>query len=172
MHIRMFRATGQIHSATLVPKAAIGMQYGMYVERFSVTAGSSWGYKSAHLLWPTGTTASTPLRYEVDFPEGAWKSNFVCVFVHSALDYQQARFCPSFTWTGWHTSITEWTPSSLTFFLDGKKIGSVTGSYVPHEPMSWILQNESAIRGPMAPQNSWGQLNIDYVAVYSYRGKA
>ena len=31
MHIRMFRANGPIHSAAVVPKAAIGLMYGKYV---------------------------------------------------------------------------------------------------------------------------------------------
>jgi hypothetical protein len=35
--------------------------------------------------------------------------------------------------------------------------------------MTWILQNESALRGQLAPVNSWAQLNIASVAVYSYR---
>ena len=79
MHIRLFRDTGPIHSAAAVPKAAIGMMYGKYVERFRVSnPRSSTGYKSSHLLWP----ASAPLKYEVDYPEGEWDSNF-CVHVHS-----------------------------------------------------------------------------------------
>src|SRR3984957_16859997 len=46
MHIRMFRDAGPIHSATVVPKAAIGLTYGKYVERFRVSdPGSSTGYK-------------------------------------------------------------------------------------------------------------------------------
>jgi|HubBroStandDraft_4_1064222.scaffolds.fasta_scaffold69204_2 hypothetical protein len=166
MHIRMFRTTQWIHSAALVPKAAIGMLYGKYVERFSVSADPSAGYKSAHLLWPSGNAL---VDSEVDFPEGNWNST-ICAFVHSPAESNVDQFCPATTWTTWHTSEIDWTPSSLTFYLDGKKLGSVTGQWVPDEPMSWILQNESALLGPEAPENSSAQLNISSVAVYSYQG--
>ncbi len=45
------------------------------------------------------------------------------------------------------------------------------GLTVPDEPMSWIMQNETALNGEIAPENSSAQLNISYVAVYTYAGK-
>ena len=42
---------------------------------------------------------------------------------------------------------------------------------MPDQPMSWIIQNESALNGELAPENSSGQLNISNVAVYTYAGK-
>ena len=166
MHIRMFRVTSWIHAAAVLPKAAIGMVYGKYMERFRVTPGSSPGYKSAHLLWPT----TAPLGDEVDFPEGPWNSSF-CVFVHSVHETTQRNFCPGLRWTSWHTSEIEWTPHNLTFYLDGREIGAVTGIWVPHQPMAWIIQNESALGGEQAPDHSSAQINISSVAVYSYQGK-
>ena len=166
MHIRMFRVTSWIHVAAVLPKAAIGMVYGKYVERFRVTPGSSPGYKSAHLLWPT----TAPLGDEVDFPEGPWSSSF-CVFVHSVHEATQRNFCPGLRWTSWHTSEIEWTPDSLKFYLDGREIGAVTGMWVPHQPMAWIIQNESALGGGQALDHSSAQINISRVAVYSYQGK-
>jgi hypothetical protein len=165
LHIRMFRTDGWIHSAAVLPKAAIGMKYGKYVERFSVSADSPPGYKSAHLLWPTGNVQN----HEVDFPEGNWDSTF-CAYVHSAYEPDQDNICPNQSWAGWHTSEIDWTPDSLTFYLDGKKIGSVAGQWVPGEPMEWVIQNESALYGPEAPENSSAQMNIASVAVYSYHG--
>jgi len=167
MHIRMFRTTQWIHSAAVVPKAAIGMLYGKYVEWFSVSADPSPGYKSAHLLWPTDNALPGS---EVDFPEGNWNSN-ICAYVHSPSESSVPSFCPAATtWTTWHTSVIDWTPDSLTFYMDGKETGSVTGKWVPDEPMSWILQNESALLGAEAPENSSAQINISSVAVYSYQG--
>jgi Glycosyl hydrolases family 16 len=166
MHIRMFRTTQWIHSAAVVPKAAMGMLYGKYVERFSVSADPSPGYKSAHLLWPSGNAL---VDSEVDFPEGNWNST-ICAYVHSPSESSVFYFCPGASWTTWHTSEILWAPNSLTFYLDGKKIGSVTGKWVPDEPMSWILQNESALYGAEAPENSSAQMNISSVAVYSYQG--
>jgi hypothetical protein len=166
MHIRLFRTTGPIHSAAVLPKAAIGMLYGKFVERFMVSPGSQPGYRGSHLLWPT---INPPVNYEVDYPEGEWDSDF-CVHVHSVHQKNTLDFCPYVTWTVWHTAEIDWTPGSLVFYLDGQEIFSASGSWVPDEPMLWVIQNESALYGPEAPPNSWAQLNLSSVAVYSYLG--
>lgn len=168
MHIRMFRQTSSVHSAAVVPKASIGMLYGKFVETFKVDPDGSPGYGSAHLLWPT----SAPLDYEVDYPEGSWDAGY-CIHVHSAFEKGLRSFCPSgVTWTQWNTTEIDWTPTSLTFFLNGRQIFQVTGkNWVPDEPMSWIIQNQAAINGEQALPNSSAQLNISHVAVYSYEGE-
>ena len=169
MHIRMFRTTGAIHSAAVVPKASIGQLYGKYVERFRVLdPGSSTGYKSSHLLWPT----SEPLNYEVDFPEGEWDSSF-CIHVHAIpVGTATKNFCPvGATFAGWSTTEVEWWPGNVAFYLNGTEIYHVTGKWAPDERMSWIIQNETALGGEIAPENSSAQLNISYVAVYTYAGE-
>jgi hypothetical protein len=167
MHIKMFRATTWIHSAAVVPKASIGMLYGKYVERIKVTPDSSLGYGSAHLLWP----ASTPLDYEVDFPEGDWDYNF-CLHVHSIAEGTKTKdLCPDVKWTQWNTTEIDWWPGNVTFYLNGQLIYHVTGKWVPDEPMSWIIQNQAALKAPWAAENSAAQLNLSYVAVYSYAGE-
>jgi hypothetical protein len=169
MHIRLFRDTGPIHSAAVVPKAAIGLMYGKYVERFRVSdPESSTGYKGSHLLWPT----TEPLKYEVDFPEGEFDSGF-CVHVHSVSQGSATKnVCPAgVTWATWNTTETEWWPGNLAFFINGTEVYHLTGKWVPDQPMSWIIQNETALNGEIAPQNSSAQLNISYVGVYTYAGK-
>ena len=169
MHVRMFRDAGPIHSAAVVPKAAIGLMYGKYVERFRVSdPGSSTGYKGSHLLWPTGY----PLKYEVDFPEGEWDSGF-CGHVHSVSEGNATKnVCPAgATWATWTTTETEWWPGNVAFYVNGTEVYHVTGKWVPDQPMSWIIQNEAALNGEIAPENSSAQLNISYVAVYTYAGK-
>jgi hypothetical protein len=164
MHIRMFRTTSWIHSAAVVAKAADGVKYGEFIETFSVSHADP-GYKAAHLLWPMGDNRD----YEVDFPEDSLDSR-ICAFVHSIYLADQVAYCPGVSWTGWHTSEIQWAPGSLTFYLDGRMIGQTKGSSVPDEDMAWIIQNESALIGPSAAPGSWAQINISYVAVYSYTG--
>ena len=164
MHIRIFRTTSWIHSAAVVPKEADGVKYGKFIETFSVSQAAP-GYKAAHLLWP----AEGNQNYEVDFPENSLDSG-ICAYAHSIYQADQAAFCPDAGWTGWHTSEIQWAPGSLTFYLDGKQIGHVTGNWVPDENMAWIMQNESALIGPSAPPDSSAQINISHVAVYSYTG--
>ena len=61
--------------------------------------------------------------------------------------------------------------ASQTFYLNGQMIYHVTGKWVPDEPMSWIIQNQGALKAPWAAENSAAQLNLSYVAVYSYAGE-
>jgi hypothetical protein len=170
MHIRLFRDAGPIHSAVVVPKAAIGLTYGKYVERFRASnPETTTGYKASHLLWPTNEGA---LNYEVDFPEGEFDSGF-CVHVHSVSQGAATKnICPpGATWATWNTTVTEWWPGNLAFFINGTEVYHLTGKWVPDQPMSWIIQNETALNGEIAPQHSSAQLNISYVAVYTYTGK-
>lgn len=168
MHVRMFRTTTWVHSAAVVPKASIGMFYGRYVERSMVTPDSDPGYGSAHLLWPT----STPLRYEVDFPEGDWDYNY-CLHIHTVPEGTKSRdLCPAnVNWAQWNTTEIDWWPGNVTFYLNGQLIYHVTGKWVPDEPMSWIIQNQAALKAPWAGQNSAAQINISSLAVYSYAGE-
>jgi hypothetical protein len=159
MHIRMFRGTSGVHSAAVVPKAAMGMKYGEFTETFEVSKVAA-GYKSAHLLLPTGNAA-----YEIDFPENSWDKTF-CAFDHHP-DGSKNSYCPAdATWTSWHTTKIVWMPGSASFYLDGKLIGKSLTS--PDVPMEWVIQNESSTDGESAAANSSAQINISNVAVYSY----
>ncbi|MEU0818944.1 glycoside hydrolase family 16 protein [Streptomyces mirabilis] len=162
LHIRMWRgASGPVHSATVVPKAAMGLRYGAYEERWRVSHVAR-GYKSAHLLWPVNNDGCS----EIDFPELEWDTQ-VAGFMHPSNCGQQIAVDTGKAWGQWHTSRIEWTPGKITFILDGAIVGQTTKS-VPAIPMSWDIQNESALNGESAAPNSWGQMDIDYVRVWSY----
>jgi hypothetical protein len=162
LHIRMWRgASGSVHSATVVPKAATGLRYGAYEERWRVSHVAR-GYKSAHLLWPVNDDGCS----EVDFPELEWDTQ-VAGFMHPSNCGQQIAVDTGKTWGQWHTSRIEWTPGDIRFYLDSKLVGE-TRDHVPAVPMSWDIQNESALNGESAAPNSWGQMDIDYVRVWSY----
>lgn len=164
MHIKMWRgSSGSVHSAALVPLAASGKTYGRYVETFRVSQITP-GYKSAHLLWPSNGNQNTT-SFEVDYPENEWDTD-IYAYVHAGNLAQQS-FPANASWGSWHTSEIDWTPTSLSFYMDGKLIGTTTQG-VPNIPMDWIIQNESALNGESAPLNSSAQMDISYVAYYSY----
>ncbi|MFF7184699.1 glycoside hydrolase family 16 protein [Streptomyces sp. NPDC008222] len=163
LHIRMWRgASGPVHSATIVPRAAMGLRYGAYEERWRVSRVAR-GYKSAHLLWPVSNADQCS---EVDFPELEWDTQ-VAGFMHPSNCGQQVAVDTGKTWSAWHTSRIEWAPGRIVFLLDGKVVGSTTKS-VPATPMDWDIQNESALNGESAAPNSWGQMDITYVKVWSW----
>ncbi|MFE2486043.1 glycoside hydrolase family 16 protein [Streptomyces mirabilis] len=166
LHVRMWRGrTGPVHSATVVPKAAMGLRYGKFEERFRVSRVAT-GYKSAHLLWPVDNNACP--NCEIDFPELEW-SGQIAAFMHhkNSVGGDQDAYDTGQRWTSWHTSDVIWLPGSVTFVLDGKVVGHSTTA-VPNTPADWDIQNESALNGESAAPNSWAQMDIDYVRVWSY----
>jgi hypothetical protein len=160
MHIRMFRQTGAVNSAAVIPRAAMNRKYGEYIETFQVSKVMT-GYKSAHLLFPVGNAA-----FEVDYPENSWNRS-ISAYVHYDASDKTISFDTSAKWSAWHTTEIVWTPSYLAFYMDGKRIGYTTEG-VPNVAMYWVIQNESALDGEQAPENSSAQINISYVAYYSY----
>lgn len=166
LHIRMWRgASGNVHSATVVPKALMGQRYGRYEERFRVSKVAV-GYKSAHLLWPVNDSACP--NCEIDFPELEWDGQ-IAAFMHhkNSLGGDQDGYDTGKSWTAWHTSIVEWKPGDVRFYLDGSLVGHSTTA-VPDQPMSWDIQNESALNGDRAALNSWAQMDIAHVKGWSW----
>lgn len=45
------------------------------------------------------------------------------------------------TYKSWHVGVIEWTPSRVSFYLDGIKFGEITDpAGIPTNPMRWVLQ--------------------------------
>lgn len=162
MHIRMWRPEdgGPVHAAALVPRAVMQMAYGKYSARIKVTKPAP-GYKSAWLHYGDGC--------EMDHPEGEWTGG-ITAFHHPCGGGEQGYFPSDADWTEWHTVSTEWTPGHVRFFVDGRRIGEDTRG-VPSAPLSWVLQNESALEGPGAAPGSSAELDVTWVAAYAYGWK-
>ncbi|MEV0444666.1 glycoside hydrolase family 16 protein [Streptomyces spectabilis] len=161
MRIRMWRpySGGDIHSAALVPKRVMEQAYGKFSARIKVTR-LAVGYKSAWLHYGGGC--------EIDYPEQNW-TDTITAFHHPCDGRPQGSFPTGARWTDWHTVSTEWTPGRVRFFLDGERVGEDTRG-VPSRPLSWILQNESALYGPYAAPGSSAQLEITWITAYAYDG--
>ena len=141
-----------------------GLRYGRYVIRFKADAVP--GYKTAWLLWPDSET--WPRDGEIDFPEGDLTST-IGGYMHrqnGTSGGDQDGFSSSTTYTSWHTAILEWSPDKVNFILDGKSIGSST-SRIPNTPMHWVIQTETALDGSPPSTTAAGNVQIDWVAVYT-----
>jgi Ricin-type beta-trefoil lectin domain/Glycosyl hydrolases family 16 len=138
-----------------------GQTYGRYAVRFR--ADPVPGYKTAWLLWPDTDKWQ---EGEIDFPEGSLDGD-IDAFIHHRGDPQsQEAYSTNITYSSWHTAVIEWTPSSVTYILDGKTIGSDTNTAViPDTPMRWILQTETTPGGPA--DSAAGNVQIDWVTMYS-----
>jgi hypothetical protein len=166
MNIRLWRGTGSVHSAALMPKAAMHRKYGKYVETFRI-ADPVLGYKSSHMLWAMRTPTDGSAQ-EIDFPENGWGTP-IKAFIHYA-DHRP-RFAAGAAFDRrWHTTVITWTPHGLSLQCDGRLIGSIAGN-VADVPMRWVLQNETQTDGAAyPPPNSSSTMQIKYVAYYAWAG--
>lgn len=166
LHVRMWRgASGDVHSAALVPKKVMGLTYGKVEVRFRVSA-SAPGYKSADMLWGQDQDACS--NCEDDFGEGNWNGQINGFAHHEDMENgNQDGYSTGIPWTTWHTGDIEWTPDAVEFWLDGARVGRSTDG-VPDQPMDWILQNESALTGATAAPNSSAQMDISWVQAWNW----
>jgi hypothetical protein len=166
MNIRLWRGTGNVHSAAVMPKAALDRTYGEYVETFRVPDPVA-GYKSAHMLHSL-TNPTDGSAHEIDFPESGWGAQF-SAFIH--YNTSRTRFAGGARFdSSWTTTIIKWTPNGISFYVNGRMIGSVAGR-VSDVPMRWILQNETQTNGTAyPPTNSSSMMQIKYVAYYAWVG--
>ena len=143
-----------------------GQLYGRYTVRFR--ADSLPGYKTAWLLWPD--SGNWPTDGEMDFPEAPLNGT-IDAALHpqgSISGTSQDLYTTGATFTSWHTATTEWTPTAVTFYLDGQVVGRSTGP-IPDTPMHWVLQTETSTYGVVPSDATAGNVQIDWVAAYSYQ---
>lgn len=137
-----------------------GQTYGRYSVRFRADAVE--GYKTAWLLWPDSDKWA---HGEVDFPEGPLDGSMyaanLCVGQPGTFCYKSGDLA---TFTEWHVATIEWTPRAVTFYLDGREVGS--SDSVPRGPMHWVLQTETDHGRP--PASSAGHVQVDWVTIYTY----
>jgi len=135
-----------------------GQLYGRYTVRFR--ADPVEGYKTAWLLWPDSNDWA---EGEIDFPEGPLDGEMYAANLRvghpGEFDLKTDGIA---TYDDWHVATTEWTPSGVTFYLDGQEVGSSDVS--PSAPMHWMLQTETAFEKP--PESSAGHVEVDWVAIY------
>jgi len=151
---------GTCMDSSLYPLAP-NLRYGMYSVRFRADAVT--GYKGVFLLWPVDH-----VHGEIDFPEANLDAQ-LHGFLHTVAGGAQfQRFVSNASWTSWHTATLEWTPSKVTFILDGTSLGS-TSLDVPQTPMTLALRGESELEGaPKPPASAHGDLQIDWATMYTY----
>jgi hypothetical protein len=137
--------------------------YGRYVVRARWDPLSS--YHISFLLWPDSN--QWPRDGEIDYPEANMASSDVSAFMHwqnGTSGRDQDAYDVHIDPQQWHTYEIDWLPSSVSFYLDGQRIGTSTTN-VPDTPMHWVLQTNTA-------QHIWpddteaGQVQMDWAVAY------
>lgn len=158
-----YREGGKFVTAGMMLNSA-QQEYGRYVVRARFDRGV--GIEHVMLLWPTAG-AWPP---EVDFSEGSATTNRTMATAHWSSSNLQQHLFRAIDMRLWHTYSVDWTPTRLTYRIDGQAFGIMTGAAVPHAKMSMALQTHAtqAVGPVSASQPRDVTMAIDWVAVYRY----
>lgn len=140
------------------------LTFGIYLVRARFTRG--YGVKACALLWP-----AVGWPPEVDFQESPASDanrtyNTMTNHYNADNEMQHANTYGDFS--QWHTVGLIWTPTALTYTVDGKVTATMTG-YVPAQSMTLDLQIEQGIP-PYTPTSATPSAvlyYVDWVAVFS-----
>jgi hypothetical protein len=134
--------------------------YGAIFVRSRVTGG---GDDDVELLWPTAHVWPP----EIDFNETGNTSSKTGWYVHFSQDNSQIAKTLRVNLEQWHTWGVIWTPTKLTFTVDGRVWGVVNDpSVIPHEAMTLDIQQQTWCGiAPECPSKPVSML-IDWVSAF------
>jgi licheninase len=143
----------------------LAQTYGRWEARMRADRGN--GYSATAFLWPVHM--GDPEYAEIDFAEilsGNRKSGGL--FIHHGADDRQVQRTTHADFTKWHTVGVDWLPDHVTFWMDGKKTWTYSGSFVPRQAgMQLYLRNEMREgfhRTPRTPKRI--TMQVDWIRVY------
>jgi hypothetical protein len=154
---------GQDQGAGVISRHA--QTFGRWEARIRSDPGA--GYSATAFLWPVHM--GDPEFAEIDFAEilGADRRSGG-VFVHHGRDDRQVQRTIRADFTKWHTMAVDWLPDHVTFWMDGKKAWTYTGSFVPKLSMMQLyLRNEMRAgfhRTDTTPKRI--AMQVDWIRVY------
>lgn len=167
LHLNSARLRGYRERGTFVTAGmmltSVPQTYGKYAVRAHFDRSAD--VHQVMLLWPKQATWPP----EIDFAEGNSGTKTMATAHWSARNLQTHHFA-NVDMTKWHTYSVEWSPTRVSYMIDGKVFGSVTGAAVPHVPMNLAIQTQAlAPAGPISARMPREVTEyIDWVAVYKY----
>jgi hypothetical protein len=138
--------------------------YGAYFVRSRVTGP---GPTQVELLWPT---AGWPP--EIDFDETGGDVAGTSATVHFGTSNSTDQRTLSIDMESWHTWGVIWTPTSITYTVDGQAWGKVAvASEVPRIPMTLDIQQQTWCASGWACPTAQESTEVDWVAEYAPQAK-
>jgi beta-glucanase (GH16 family) len=135
--------------------------YGAYFVRSRVTGPGPTGVE---LLWP----ANGSWPPEIDFNETTGVDNATTATVHWGAGNNQDERKLNIDMTQWHTWGVIWTPTSITYTVDGQVWGTVTNaSEIPNIPMWVALQQQTWCASGWACPSASETMEVNWVAEYA-----
>jgi beta-glucanase (GH16 family) len=135
--------------------------YGAYFVRSRLTGAGPTGVQ---LLWPVANVWPP----EIDFNESGGTTTGTSATVHWSSSNSQDQRTLKIDMTQWHTWGVVWTPTTITYTVDGQVWGTVANpGEIPSQAMTLDLDQQtwcaSGFACPTAPQSEL----IDWVAEYT-----
>ncbi len=141
-------------------QCGVAKTYGAYFVRSRVTGP---GPTIVELLWPT--VGWPP---EIDFNETSGVATGTSATTIWSVSHGQSQVRMNIDMTRWHTWGVIWTPTSVTYTVDGRAWGSFNVSAeVAHVPFVLHLQQQTWCSSNFACPTSPESSQIDWVAEYS-----
>lgn len=139
--------------------------YGLLEARVYLPATAGGQIANWPAVWTDGQ--NWPVDGEDDVVEGL--GGQACAHFHSAADSGGmgaggGSGCSTGRYAaGWHTFAADWEPGGVTYYYDGRSIGSVTAG-VTSAPMFIVLNYAASSAGGQAPDT----MRVDYVRVWQH----
>jgi hypothetical protein len=142
-------------------QCGLAQTYGAYFVRSRVTGP---GPNEAELLWPV-SNAWPP---EIDFTETGGSVTTMTSSIHYGSTNHIDQLDLRINMTQWHTWGVIWTPTSITYTVDGQVWGSVNvASQIPHVPMTLDLeQRTKCALGQQCPSRPTF-MQVNWIAEYT-----
>src|SRR2546423_1724443 len=147
----------------LAPLVVLFATAGCMIFASSATTSTAAASLSADAI----PSSNLPSAGQIDLAEGNLDGT-ICGVLHpegAISDSDRDVYCTSSGYSSWHTAVVEWTPSSVSFFLDDQLIGQSTNR-IPSTPMHLVLQTETLSGGQLPSTSAKGYVYIDWVAAY------
>lgn len=136
--------------------------YGRWETRMRTTVRDPQ-YHPVLLLWPD-ELASAPCR-EIDYSEGTESLGYVKFFLHYGCGSRQTRAQRRIDGTRWHNYAVQWTPRSVSGFIDGVRFfRDATPAHIPRTPMHQTVQLDWFPDGTATKPSA---MMVDWVRVYA-----
>lgn len=143
-----------------VSQVGVAHTYGAYFVRSRLTGP---GPTQVEMLWP-----AVGWPPEIDFDETYGNTDTSMATDHFTSANSQIHRTLSINMTQWHTWGVIWTPTKITYTVDGRIWGTVTGAgTVPDQPMSLHLQQQTWCNSNFACPTVPEQTLVDWVAEYT-----
>jgi hypothetical protein len=144
-------------------QCGLSQTYGAYFVRSRVTGAGPTGVE---LLWPVANVWPP----EIDFNETGGQigsTTATNIWALSGGSKQQSQVSLSIDMTQWHTWGVIWTPTSITYTVDGRVWGTVTtASEIPSQAMTLDLQQQTWCSSGWACPTSPQSMQVDWVTEY------